>query len=320
MMAKISMVYPRKFRAHIARLLVYANVKRSEDEWLKVTTILSLIASTVLAIFSFIQFGISLPFILLIFILTFLSVMYLFYLSLLFAADSRIKDIERNLPDALEFVAGNVKAGLSLYSALKMIKYPEFGKLAEEFEKVKSKELERSLLKISEKTGSPNLRRTVRIIINGLKAGGYLGVLLESLAKDLRNMQTSKKEALANVSGYLFFIVFAVAIVCPLLLSVSLQFIKIFLQTKSSMLLPEKVGYMPKPPSFGIEPNVFETYSLIIILLSCFFASLVIGVLREGKESLGMRYFPILLIISLTTYLLSSHKIIPLLLKAIGVL
>jgi len=319
-MEKISMLYPRKFRVSIAKLLTYAKIRRSEEEWLGITTILSIIASAVLAIFAFLYFGISPLFVLLIFIITFFSVMYLFYLSLLFAVDSRVRDIERNLPDALEFVAGNVKAGLSLYSALKAIKYPEFGKLAEELEKVKSKELEGSLLEISKKTGSPSLKRIIRIVINGLKAGGYLGILLESLAKDLRNIQISRKEALANVSGYLFFILFAVTIVCPILLSVSLQFINIFMQTKGIMLLPEEAGYMPKPPSFGIDPNTFEIYSLIIILLSCFFASLVIGVLKEGRGNLGIKYLPILLITSLAIYLLASHKLIPLLLKALGVL
>ena len=63
------------------------------------------------------------------------------YLTLYYAIDSRQKRVEDLLPDFLLLVAGNIRAGMTSFSALKSSSRPEFGALSVEFKSVTSRSL-----------------------------------------------------------------------------------------------------------------------------------------------------------------------------------
>src|SRR3990172_2181331 len=106
-------------------------------------------------------------------------------------ADSRGKEIEELLPDVLQLISANVRAGMTIDKAIWLSARPEFGLLEEEIRRVGAKTmggkpLARALEEMSERIKSTLLDRTVRLIIEGIQSGGELAKLLDETATNIR--------------------------------------------------------------------------------------------------------------------------------------
>jgi hypothetical protein len=248
-------------------------------------------------------------------IMTFIAL----YLLIDYQAMIRAKKLEENLPDALELIAVNISSGQTIENSLVESARPEFGELAL-FLKNAAKEmfsgnsLDKSFREMGEKTESEIMKRTILLINEGMKKGAGLGDLLLRISNDLRGESALKNEINANISMYIMLILISSVIGAPVLFGAGAVVSQIFAKQTVGITSDASAGRLPllgmlvasseKGTSFTLED--IQTVSIASIALTSLFASLMIGIIRYNKETQGLRYFPVLLIISLIIFFISS--------------
>lgn len=225
-------------------------------------------------------------------------------------ADGRAKFVEEMLPDLLQLMAANMRSGINPERALLLSARPEFGFLAAEI-KVVAKQvfsgatIEEALEGISYRVKSKILSTTTRLINEGIKKGGELTRLLEQTAEDIRNTRILKKEVSAQVTVYAIFIFFATAIGAPFLYGIS-TFLAGTMTKLGKLTNIEQVA-LPKSAlitihKVSIDPNFLSNYSLAALTITSIFGGILIGLLLDGSEKSGIKFIPIMLIMSLLIF------------------
>ncbi|MCX6767424.1 MAG: type II secretion system F family protein [Candidatus Micrarchaeota archaeon] len=234
--------------------------------------------------------------------------------------DERKARVEKVLPDALHIMAANIRTGAPPMIALRMTARPEFGPLEEEIKYVTTKSLGTesftdALNEMSHRIPSDIFARTVSLIAASLKAGGKLAQLLESVAEDIRETQELKAELVTNSNLYILFIAFTVVIGTPLLLAVSVHFTTMVADLQKAPVaasLSEEVGVN----SIGLiistpfSVTFVENAGYFVILMTNILAGVLMGAIREGKETSGLKYVPFMLIISFIVYFIVKDVIL----------
>src|SRR3989338_1712911 len=129
----ITKILPKKLRDNLKQLLIYANIPYDPDQFIGFVLLSCILLS--FAITFNLLLLVSVPFFLLlpgifIFLLAF------FYFWLLLTADKKGKFIEQILPDALQLMASNLRAGLTTDKALLLSARQEFGPFQDEINMV----------------------------------------------------------------------------------------------------------------------------------------------------------------------------------------
>ncbi|MEI7961393.1 MAG: type II secretion system F family protein [archaeon] len=242
------------------------------------------------------------------------------YLLLDFQSLSRSKKIEDSLPDALELVAVNIGSGLTIENALIESARPEFGELASFLKRIakeifSGKSIENAFKEMGQKIDSEILRRSVLLIEEGMRKGASLNKLLLRMSNDLRGEAALKKEINANISMYIILIIIATSIGAPIMFGagtvVSQSFAKQTLNISadiSTARVPLFNLFSTKAGTATTQLSIadIELISVISLAITCLFASIIIGIIQSNKETAGIRYFPVLLIIALIVYFASS--------------
>jgi len=237
------------------------------------------------------------------------------HFMLIFIADNRASFVELILPDALQIISSNMRSGLTPDKAILTSARPEFGPLEKELRKAAKEALsgrsfEEAVKGISAKIKSKILDKTINLIIEGLSKGGSLTSLLDSVADDIRQARILKSEIKSYVMMYGIFIFFAVGLGAPLLYSVATYLVQTMTQIGGVVNLEDLVTSTSVPflrfkPS-EITTDFLRLYSYISILVTTFFGSMLIGLIQEGSEKAGLRFFPILLAIALAVFIFSQ--------------
>ena len=241
-----------------------------------------------------------------------------FHGALSLAADRRAGFVEKLLPDALQLMAANSRAGYIPSRALLMSARPEFGPLSEAIKKAGKEmttgmSLEDSLATIPKHIRSEILGKTIRLIIEGIKSGGRFAELLEENAEDIRRVQGLKKEVRASVTMYIIFITFAGSVGAPILYSLAGFLIKTI--GKLGQAAGTAGEGMQSTASFiqftGIEisPDFLFYFSITAMVLTTFFGGLLVGSIASGKEKAGVKFIPILMITALAIFFLTGSFI-----------
>ncbi|AJF60474.1 MAG: type II secretion system F family protein [Candidatus Diapherotrites archaeon] len=109
----------------------------------------------------------------------------------------KVRDLDRNLIFALRTILIEIKSGVSLFDSIGLIAQGEFGSVSKEFrnalEKINSGTLEEAALE-EIATYNPSLffRRTIWQLVNGLKAGAEVSVVMKSLVETLSKEQRNQ--------------------------------------------------------------------------------------------------------------------------------
>jgi hypothetical protein len=232
-------------------------------------------------------------------------------------AESKGQFVEKILPDALQLIASNIKAGLTTERSLFISARPEFGPLSHELRETSKRimsgeRIEKALLNISRKIKSKVLERTMWLITQGIKSGGQISDLLIELSDDLREENALKAEIQANVSMYVMLIFFSATLGAPLLFGISSYIVGVLAeQTGSIGITPEQISeFTARSPALRLVgiPQVKITQEFIIffsqvaLFFTCLFASMTLGVIGTGKEKGGIRYLPIMLAIAFALF------------------
>jgi flagellar protein FlaJ len=244
------------------------------------------------------------------------------YLWLTMAAESKGKSIELMLPDALQLISSNIKSGLTTERALFVSARPELGPLEKELkhaskEIIAGESVEKAILKMGTRVKSTVFDRTMWLIAKGIQSGGQIADLLVQLADDLREQKAVQEESSAETSMYILLILVAAAFGAPILFGVSSFIVQILSKQISELptIDPQAIGNAPGNVQqvvgaisgerhSTITPEFIIQFSLWAMLMTSVFASMMIGVINAGKEKAGLRYFPIIFIISIALFYL----------------
>ena len=256
----------------------------------------------------------------------FLVSMGLFYLGLTMSADARARQVEEVLPVALQMISATIRAGMTLENAVWSSARPEFGAFTAEIKRMSADEfggvpISQTLGDLPKRVASPILDRAIRLIIEGIVLGGEMAKLLDEVAEDIRSTQLLQKEIAVSTTTYAIFIVFAAVIASPLLFSVSTYYTVLtekigekqassgnqnteeFMRAAQTQGLSGLPGLSGQKSESGIKASDIKNFAIASISLTSLFAALILGMIREGKATRGLKYAPIFLLVGLGVYL-----------------
>ena len=236
-----------------------------------------------------------------------LSIGYLSIRSRLIRS-ARIKKMEEVFPDFIELVASNLNAGMTVDKSLLLSSRKEFSPLDEEInllgkDIVTGKDITFALEAMAVRIKSEKIAKTMALIITGIKSGGNLSILLEEIARNMRERSFIEKKATSNVLMYVIFIFVAVAFGAPMLFGLSTALVQILTNIVSSLPATSTVSNLPFTiTKVSVSVNFVTYFSIIFLVMINFLASLVIGLVNKGDEKEGIKYLVPLLILSLSVY------------------
>lgn len=236
------------------------------------------------------------------------GVIFLLVYSLLsLKAEDRRNKVEQALPDFLLMVSANMKAGMTLDRAMWYAAKPEFGTLSNEVKTIikgsfSGMSLEQSLDTLSTRFDSSTFSRTVSLIKQASSSGGEISEVLERTAGNVRDTMIMKKEVSASLVMYQIFLFFSAIVGAPFLFAVGNKLVQIFeKQFAMSMAVPTSsisTGFTTLP-SFSkllITSTEFFYFTIATIFVTVLFSALIVGVIKTGSRSQGIKYVPFMLI------------------------
>ncbi|MFH1779521.1 MAG: type II secretion system F family protein [Candidatus Micrarchaeota archaeon] len=242
----------------------------------------------------------------------FLSVHLFFYALLLFISRRRATVVEELLPDFLALMAANIRSGMTPDRALLLSSRKELGPLANEIDKAAKKSLtgaplDEVFLSMSERIDSDLFSKTIDLIVQGVRSGGNLGLLLERTSFDLRRFAAVRKEVQATVLIYEIFIFFATAIGAPVLYGISTVLVEVISKLKPAVQAPVPgIGFASSVSASGagISVDALIIFSVLALFITNLFGSMAMGAIYSGKKIDGIKYFPIMIGIALFLFFL----------------
>jgi archaeal flagellar protein FlaJ len=219
-----------------------------------------------------------------------------------------IKKMEEVFPDFISLMSSNLRAGMTIDRALILSARKEFAPLDKEIMQVgkdilTSREISEALYDMGERIGSDEIRKTIQLLISGIRSGGNLSVLLEQTSNNMRERGFVKKRAASNVLMYIIFIFFAVAIGAPLLFALSSILVQMMTSIFADVPMAETTTNLPFTISaINISLNFIIYFSTAFIVVSAILASLILGLVSSGNERDGLKYTVPLILIGLVVF------------------
>ncbi|MDD5163833.1 MAG: type II secretion system F family protein [Candidatus ainarchaeum sp.] len=217
-------------------------------------------------------------------------------------AMERVSQIEENLPDALKQMADTLKAGGTYEFALREVAISQYGPLSKEIENALRKleegeNLETSLNSFAESIDSRLIKRSMAVIVDSIKAGAGLADVLDEISNDIREIHRLNRERTSQTLLQVIFIVTAGIMITPVVFGFVATVIELFVRSTAQLAATEA----DRLASFATKDYIFflmQAYLLIEVAAS----SVMISLMREGKISKSIIYFPVLLLIAFVTY------------------
>lgn len=140
-------------------------------------------------------------------------------------ADKRRSLIEDSLPDALHHMAVAVRTGLVLESVIQEVSEAEYGPLSEEFARItleirKGRPLKEALLAFARRTRSKDIQRIMRLVLEGVEAGGPIADVLDDVSENMRAIKMIRRERKSATSQQISFLAMASLFAGPFVMGV----------------------------------------------------------------------------------------------------
>ncbi len=303
----LSRIYPRKLKESYKKIFTFASAKTKAEDLIGIIFVSSIILSVLSCLFSYSSIE---NYVFLLFPAVIIIIHVLTFSLMTLRADARGKAIEEVLPDALQLMSSNLKAGLTTDKALMLAVKPEFGPLADELnivgkEVIMGKDIGKAMIDMSARVKSEKLKEVALLIEAGLKSGGQLVALLNQTAQNLRNQKFVEEKIRSSVFMYFIFIFSAISFGAPLLFGLSSFLVDVLSISLGSMDIPQTAMQLPISLSqISVTPSFIMTYVIICLITTSILGSLVLGLIRKGKEREGLKYAPILIALALAVFFL----------------
>lgn len=280
----------------------FCNFKMAPERFIRFVLILAIVMLS----FSIVMYFVSgLVACLSIIVVLFLAELFL-HVVLMSVANKRAAIAEEMLPDVLRLISSNLRAGIIPERAFIMSARAEFGPLSEQIKEagkslVVGESIDKAFRVIPEKINSPILRKTINLVVEGVKKGGNLAPLLEHLAEDIKGSLMLRKDIKAHVTSYVMFIFLAIGVGSPILYAASI-FLTETLIGLSEILPAETMqsGMLSfSLAGVNLTAGFVFWYSIVLMIVTAAFGGILIGLIQEGKEFAGVKYIPILTVLEL---------------------
>jgi len=295
-------ILPKVVKNNYKALLRYCDIQIDYDTFIGFMFLFGLGIAFTVSLNAVLFFSYSINASLLVFILTYALFEIVVYVLLLLRADSRGKYVENILPDALLLMSMNIKSGITADRALIMSALPEFGPLRNELNKagkqiLAGKPIKHALLNMTSNVKSKLFDRTIRLIVEGIESGGELSDLLRQTAEEIQSTKATESEVHANVLMYAIFIFFAAGIGAPILFGISTYLVGAVGKQFPSFSVVT-FSQQAAQGQFNISPGFLVTFALLSLTISSFFGGLIIGIVKDGDAKAGIKFIPILFVLS----------------------
>ena len=307
----ISRLYPGKVRRDYLRLLSYFDLKIKKEYVLGFIIFSGLGVALILALQLARIYNLSL---FLLFIASFVVIEFLVHTLITLAAERKAKFVEDVLPDALQLMASNLRAGLTPDKAFLVSARPEFGILNEEINRIGKEitagtDMEHALKKLARRVKSEILGKTVDLIVLGLRSGGEFSSLLDQTADNLKQQRIVRNKVNSNILMYVIFIFSAIAFGSPILFGFSSFLIQVLVKNLGSVgAMTGDISSQASLPiqmtNVAVSPDFVILFIVVSLITSSILGSFVLGAIAKGKEREGMSYIPILVALSLGLFFL----------------
>ena len=236
------------------------------------------------------------------------------YMSL--RAERRKTKMEKTLPDALKLVSSNTRSGQTLEKAFLLSARDEFGPLADELrltamDMYGGRAVEEALEDMEARIKSELFQETLKLLIDGIKAGGDKADLLESSAEDIRNSLELRDEIKSSIRMYVIFIIMVAVIGAPILFSVSVYMAEVTTDMWEGAEIGEvgggggvssQIGFDIEFAAPQVDVEFFNTFAYMAISTTNIFAALIISEINNGNVKNGIKYAPVFVTVSIVLY------------------
>ncbi len=245
----------------------------------------------------------------------------LFYMVVSTIADSRAKKIDDVLPDALSMISANIRAGMTIENAVLVSARPEFGPLEEEIRLASTKayggmSMAHAFEEMADHVRSNQLKRAIKLFIEGSRLGGQMAQLLNEISRDLRELVALRREIQNATLTYTIFIVFSTLIASPVLFATSVYYSQINEKVTSKITfagdLPNTgMGFIPKGGKSAdmITSEEFYNFAVATVLITSFFSSLVLALIRHGKAMAGLKQAPLFVFFGAAVFIATHYAL-----------
>ncbi|QLJ52430.1 MAG: Type II secretion system (T2SS), protein F [Candidatus Fermentimicrarchaeum limneticum] len=317
----LSLLFPQSFVKNVTKLMTQGGLRMKPRMYLGSAIFWSLF-------FAVIAFQVSLVFVeaklaWIAGVVVWMIFVMLADLLLVATADNRAVKIEEVLPDALQTISANVRAGMTTENAIWMGARPEFGPLEEEIKIVSSKcfggkPISQALKEMGERVKSNTLQRAVKLLVEGIELGGEMAPLLDEVSRDIKSTTALKKEIMNATLMYTIFIVFSSIIAAPVLFASSLYYSEMSLSImKNRVQMPQDVpvsgGFSMLLSGGGdkanlVNPSEVNLFAIACISMTTTMGALALSQIRYGKVTRGLKLVPIFIVCALSIFFL-THSV-----------
>jgi len=161
------------------------------------------------------------------------------------------------------------------------------------------------LMALTKRIRSEKLKKTFQLVVTGVASGGELSDLLEHSASNLRQQKLISERMRSSVLVYVIFIFAAIGFGAPMLFGLSSFLIEVITDIFSKIDIPAPDVGRSLPLSFSkvnITPRFVNTYTILSMMLTSLMGSLIIGLISKGKEKEGLKFVPVLIILTLVLF------------------
>jgi archaeal flagellar protein FlaJ len=222
------------------------------------------------------------------------------YILLYFVADKRKSFVESVLPDALQMISANLRAGVTPYEAVRSASIEDFGPLGKEFERVTNMSVgnvsfSKTLLTVCDSFDSAALTRSMKLFASSIKAGGHLAELLENLAIDINERHSLKRELVTNTTTNSMFIMFTIVVGTPMLLAISIYFVDVVTGLQGSSGDGSGFGLGSIGGDISIDSPFLINISYVMLFMTGVLACMFIGAMIDGEAKKGLKWAPVII-------------------------
>lgn len=300
----LSYIHPKKVRDYYSTLLICSNISTNIDDFLSAKLLTEIIISVLISINLdlILEFGYLAGF-----VVSFVLAESLIFSVLYFKAEGKARAVEGSLPDALQLMAANLRAGLTLDKSLLSAARPEFGPLKQELDTVGKevtlgKDISNSLKNMTHRIKSEKVDKVIGLILSGIKSGGKIADLLDNTASNYKKQEFIEKKIQASILMYIIFIFAAIGVGSPMLFASSSFLVETLSSAFTSLEITETTMIPNIISGSEIDTSMIIYYIVISLVVTSITGSLILGQIGKNKAREGIKYMPLLIIMTLTIF------------------
>lgn len=244
-------------------------------------------------------------------------IMYAFYKK-----NSHIKGLEENFRIFLDDLKDLLQGGVNIGDALMITSRNDYGPLTVYIQRLAAKvrlgiPFEKAITQTFARVNSPLIKKIILVINQTLRAGGnFMKVFVVAIdyvekIERLKSQRRSRTTA-TIINSYLMFYVFVMIIIAiqiffvPMLTQNGMGTIDMGIITSGGII--DEVDTEPEEPP---EPVAYAEHFMSLIIVQGLFAGPMIGKISEDSFVNGLKHSIILLVTSLTVYLIVNEILLP---------